>query len=190
MKENKGKIVAMPNRTFETMKVEHRFFTEGFLLSNEVMREIEAEKASQSEEEKALENQKLSKEFMAIVKQAEAEREKILRLPNDNKQELFHTLVEVAEVLGEACIMDVFAEITEDGYGTITFCFNYAFILEDMPSDFRILFGTLIASCTSMHMGPVGRNDKERMEKVLKESPDEQLTEIVLVYNLYDEVEK
>lgn len=80
VKEKKEKTAAMPAKKFETMKAEHRFFTESFRKSNKMLQEIEMEKESQSDEAKVLEEQKLSKKFMEIVKQAEAEREKILRL--------------------------------------------------------------------------------------------------------------
>ena len=189
-KMSEQKITPISDYHFKTSRQESHYFSESYLLSEKIMREIEEEKSFASpEEEKAMQAQ-LSADCQEIMEHAVAEKNRIMRVPNPASVRLFEELAEAAHVLAEACLLDVVTEISEKGIGKIQIRFEYMFLMDDMPMDMKALFATLFAVCSNMSMGAISEADYKTDYKYLSASKKPHITEICLYYDLYRELEK
>ena len=107
------------------MLIEKRFFDSAKSEDEEIKRELEAEKAKMTEEEKLEEKKQREVEVKEIIRKAEEQMKKHKKIPDSKKIVEFTFLQKAALEIAEHMSMNIKTERKEDDlWGTIEFAFE------------------------------------------------------------------
>ena len=113
------------------MLIEKRFFDSAKSEDEEIKRELEAEKAKMTEEEKLEEKKQREVEVKEIIRKAEEQMKKHKKIPDSKKIVEFTFLQKAALEIAEHMSMNIKTERKEDDlWGTIEFAFENMWFLD------------------------------------------------------------
>lgn len=135
------------------MLIEKRFFDIAKREDEEIKRELEAEKAKMTEEEKLEEKKRHEAEVKELIRKAEARMKKHKKIPDSKKIVEFTFLQEAALEIAEHMGMNIKTERKKDDlWGTIEFAFEKMWFLDSTPSEWVDVWNTLMEEAYSVYI--------------------------------------
>ena len=135
------------------MLIEKRFFDSAKSEDEEIKRELEAEKAKMTEEEKLEEKKQREVEVKEIIRKAEEQMKKHKKIPDSKKIVEFTFLQKAALEIAEHMSMNIKTERKEDDlWGTIEFAFENMWFLDTTPPEWVDTWNTLMKEAHSVYI--------------------------------------
>lgn len=137
----------------ENMLIEKRFFDVAKREDEEIKRELEAEKAKMTEEEKLEEKKQNEAEVKEIIRKAEAQMKKHKKIPDSKKIVEFTFLQKAALEIAEHMGMNIKTERKKDDlWGTIELAFDKMWFLDSTPPEWVDLWNSLLKEAHSVYI--------------------------------------
>ena len=135
------------------MLIEKRFFDIAKREDEEIKRELEAEKAKMTEEEKLEEKKQNEAEVKEIIRKAEAQMKKHKKIPDSKKIVEFTFLQKAALEIAEHMGMNIKTEQKKDDlWGTIELAFDKMWFLDSTPPEWVDLWNSLLKEAHSVYI--------------------------------------
>ena len=135
------------------MLIEKRFFDIAKRKDEEIKRELEAEKAKMTEEEKLEEKKQHEAEVKEIIRKAEAQMKKHKKIPDSKKIVEFTFLQKAALEIAKQMSMNIKTERKEDDlWGTIELSFDKMWFLDSTPTEWVETWNTLLKEAHSVYI--------------------------------------
>ena len=135
------------------MLIEKRFFDIAKREDEEIKRELEAEKAKMTEEEKLEEKKQHEAEVKEIIRKAEAQMKKHKKIPDSKKIVEFTFLQKAALEIAKQMSMKIKTERKEDDlWGTIELSFDKMWFLDSTPTEWVETWNTLLKEAHSVYI--------------------------------------
>ena len=135
------------------MLIEKRFFDIAKREDEEIKRELEAEKAKMTEEEKLEEKKQHEAEVKEIIRKAEAQMKKHKKIPDSKKIVEFTFLQKAALEIAKQMSMNIKTERKEDDlWGTIELSFDKMWFLDSTPTEWVETWNTLLNEAHSVYI--------------------------------------
>ena len=135
------------------MLIEKRFFDIAKREDEEIKRELEAEKAKMTEEEKLEEKKQHEAEVKEIIRKAEEKMKKHKKIPDSKKIVEFTFLQKAALEIAEHMSMNIKTERKEDDlWGTIELSFDKMWFLDSTPTEWVETWNTLLKEAHSVYI--------------------------------------
>ena len=135
------------------MLIEKRFFDIAKREDEEIKRELEAEKAKMTEEEKLEEKNRHEAEVKELIRKAEARMKKHKKIPDSKKIVEFTFLQKAALEIAEHMSMNIKTERKEDDlWGTIELSFDKMWFLDSTPPEWVETWNTLLKEGHSVYI--------------------------------------
>ena len=135
------------------MLIEKRFFDIAKREDEEIKRELEAEKAKMTEEEKLEEKKQHEAEVKEIIRKAEAQMKKHKKIPDSKKIVEFTFLQKAALEIAKQMSMNIKTERKEDDlWGTIELSFDKMWFLDSTPPEWVDVWNSLLTEAHSVYI--------------------------------------
>lgn len=135
------------------MLIEKRFFDIAKREDEEIKRELEAEKAKMTEEEKLEEKKQHEAEVKEIIRKAEEQMKKHKKIPDSKKIVEFTFLQKAALEIAEHMSMNIKTKRQEDNlWGTIELSFEKMWFLDSTPPEWVDTWNTLLKEAYSVYI--------------------------------------
>lgn len=148
------------------MLIEKRFFDIAKREDEEIKRELEAEKAKMTEEEKLEEKNRHEAEVKELIRKAEARMKKHKKIPDSKKIVEFTLLQKAALEIAEHMGMNIKTEQKKDDlWGTIELAFDKMWFLDSTPPEWVDVWNSLLTEAHSVYIEIKDRDVWYRMER-------------------------
>ena len=135
------------------MLIEKRFFDIAKREDEEIKRELEAEKAKMTEEEKLEEKNRHEAEVKELIRKAEARMKKHKKIPDSKKIVEFTLLQKAALEIAEHMGMNIKTEQKKDDlWGTIELAFDKMWFLDSNPPEWVDVWNSLLTEAHSVYI--------------------------------------
>ena len=135
------------------MLIEKRFFDIAKREDEEIKRELEAEKAKMTEEEKLEEKNRHEAEVKELIRKAEARMKKHKKIPDSKKIVEFTLLQKAALEIAEHMGMNIKTEQKKDDlWGTIELAFDKMWFLDSTPPEWVDVWNSLLTEAHSVYI--------------------------------------